>query len=227
MLIITRRKHRFLESFFLYLEVWVKDFEVFDLRFGFSMSKSPWGQILDTQFFWARISQANPGKSSNRSFRTNKENNEKQKNKEKQWKAKEKHGKHEKQRKTMKKENIESTVVQERPATKNKIHIQHVDISLGSDSEHTVLLSQDQSSKSYKIKELIWAILFVPMSWLVVSRTSFVQSMFWPNVRARKLPLTIRLINVLAKCSGNLRSIRKLTKNTKNRKNIGFGKVFL
>ena len=33
-------------SFFVNFEVWVKDFKVFDLRFGFSTPKSPRGRIL-------------------------------------------------------------------------------------------------------------------------------------------------------------------------------------
>ena len=36
----------FLGVAFPNFEVWVKDLEVFDLRFGFSMQKSPWGQVL-------------------------------------------------------------------------------------------------------------------------------------------------------------------------------------
>ena len=35
-----------LEVVFLTFEVWVKDWKVFDLRFSFSMSKSPRGQVL-------------------------------------------------------------------------------------------------------------------------------------------------------------------------------------
>ena len=39
-------KNNFLGVVFLNFEVWVKDLEVFDLKFGFSMPKSPWGQVL-------------------------------------------------------------------------------------------------------------------------------------------------------------------------------------
>ena len=44
-----------LRSFSLNFEVWVKDFQVFDLRFGFSTPKSPRGQILRWGFktFWS------------------------------------------------------------------------------------------------------------------------------------------------------------------------------
>ena len=38
--------NNFLGVVFLNFEVWVKDLEVFDLRFGFGMPKSPWGQVL-------------------------------------------------------------------------------------------------------------------------------------------------------------------------------------
>ena len=39
-------KINFLGVVVLNFEVWVKDLEVFDLRFGFGMPKSPWGQVL-------------------------------------------------------------------------------------------------------------------------------------------------------------------------------------
>ena len=44
-------KANFLEVVFLHFEVWVADLQVFDVRFGFSMSKSPRGQVL-SRFRW-------------------------------------------------------------------------------------------------------------------------------------------------------------------------------
>ena len=40
-----------MEVVFLHFEVWVADSKVFDVRFGFSMSKSPRGQVL-SRFRW-------------------------------------------------------------------------------------------------------------------------------------------------------------------------------
>ena len=37
---------------FLYFEIWVADLQGFDVRFGFSMSKSPRGQVL-SRFRWS------------------------------------------------------------------------------------------------------------------------------------------------------------------------------
>ena len=44
-------KNNFLEVVFLHFEVWVVESKVFDVKFHFSMSKSPWGQVL-SRFHW-------------------------------------------------------------------------------------------------------------------------------------------------------------------------------
>ena len=51
---LTRRtdlKINVLEVVFLNFEVWVAESKVFDVKFHFSVSKSPWGQVL-SRFHW-------------------------------------------------------------------------------------------------------------------------------------------------------------------------------
>jgi len=48
---IERERERDREVVFLNFEVWVADRKVFDVRFDFSMSKSPRGQVL-SRFGW-------------------------------------------------------------------------------------------------------------------------------------------------------------------------------
>ena len=45
---VTRRTDlkKKLDIVFLNFEVWVAESKVFDIKFHFSMSKSPWGQVL-------------------------------------------------------------------------------------------------------------------------------------------------------------------------------------